>query len=68
MRQQLPDESDAENIYAYAGKDNIEECEKLGVMDCIECGCCSYECPGRLNLVQTFRAVKDRVRAARAAK
>ncbi len=48
-------------INMYANKGKLDECEKYRVMDCIECGCCSYTCPGRLHLVQTFRKVKQAI-------
>ena len=34
---------------------------------CIECGACTYICPGRLHLVQAFRAGKQKINNARAA-
>jgi len=40
----------------YAGFENA-----LG-MNCMECGCCSYSCPGKLHLVQTVREGKRSVR------
>ena len=33
----------------------------------MECGACSYICPGRLHLVQTFRTGKQKINNARAA-
>ena len=42
--------------------DNIESAKKFGLMDCIECGCCSYVCPGNVKLVQRFRMGKQIVR------
>jgi len=54
-------------IYAYERKGRLDECEKLNVMDCMECGCCSYECPGRLHLTQSFRNAKAQINAARRA-
>jgi electron transport complex protein RnfC len=38
--------------------------EKLGVMTCMECGCCSYVCPAKLPNVQSMRLAKDAVRKA----
>jgi electron transport complex protein RnfC len=35
---------------------------KAGLMDCIECGSCSYVCPARIKLVQRFRVGKQRLR------
>ncbi|WP_412316407.1 hypothetical protein [Intestinimonas butyriciproducens] len=31
----------------YASKNRLEELEAANVFDCIECGSCSYICPGR---------------------
>ena len=49
-----------------ADKGRWGEAEALHVMDCIECGCCSYICPARLPLVQTFRMTKAAMRGERA--
>ena len=43
-------------------KSQWDEVEALRVMDCIECGCCSYICPGRIPLVQSFRTAKAAIR------
>ncbi|MDR2245605.1 MAG: electron transport complex subunit RsxC [Treponema sp.] len=37
-----------------------------GLMDCIECGSCSYVCPARIKLVQRFRIGKQRLRVRQA--
>ena len=42
--------------------DNLEGAKKFGLMDCIECGCCSYTCPANVRLVQRFRLGKAYVR------
>lgn len=49
------------HMYAKAGK--LDECEKRNLLDCIECGCCSYICPGRIHLVQSFRTAKQELLA-----
>jgi electron transport complex protein RnfC len=36
------------------------------LMDCFECGCCSFVCPSHIPLVQQFRVAKAAVRKARA--
>jgi len=33
-----------------------------GLLDCIECGSCTYGCPARIKLVQRFRVGKQRLR------
>jgi len=35
---------------------------KAGLMDCMECGCCTYVCPARIKLVQRFRVGKQRLK------
>ncbi|MDR1444591.1 MAG: electron transport complex subunit RsxC [Treponema sp.] len=37
-----------------------------GLLDCIECGSCTYVCPARIKLVQRFRVGKQRLRARQA--
>jgi electron transport complex protein RnfC len=37
-----------------------------GLVDCIECGSCTYVCPARIKLVQRFRVGKQRLRARQA--
>lgn len=46
----------------YAKKGEWRETETLRIMDCMECGCCQYICPGRIPLVQQFRTAKFEVR------
>jgi electron transport complex protein RnfC len=41
--------------------------ESTNVMDCIECGCCSYVCPSRRPLVQHFKRAKSEIAAQRRA-
>ncbi|NOZ61525.1 MAG: electron transport complex subunit RsxC [Calditrichaeota bacterium] len=38
--------------------DNFEEAHKLGVLDCIECGSCSFVCPSRIRHVHLFKYAK----------
>lgn len=35
---------------------------ELDGMECIECGCCSYICPSKIRLTQSFRETKRNVR------
>lgn len=53
-------------LYRYAACGRVEELERLHLMDCVECGCCSFACPGKLPLVEQFRAGKAMLRAAKA--
>ena len=41
---------------------DLDEALAAGLLDCIECGTCSYMCPGRIKLTQRFRAGKQRLR------
>lgn len=43
-----------------------EEMEENHVMDCFECGCCSYVCPSAIPLVQSFRVGKSIIREKKA--
>lgn len=43
-----------------------EEMEENHVMDCFECGACSYVCPSGIPLVQSFRVGKAMIRERRA--
>ena len=43
---------------------DIQEMLKSNMMDCIECGCCAYTCPGCVPLVLAFRAAKHRIKEA----
>jgi electron transport complex protein RnfC len=40
-----------------------KEAEAIGLLDCVECGTCSYVCPSRIQLVQRFRVGKQTLRA-----
>ena len=43
--------------------DDMDSCEKYYVTACIECGCCSFGCPSKRNLVQNIRLAKRSVMA-----
>lgn len=42
---------------------DLAEAESIGILDCIECGTCSFVCPAHIQLVQRFRVGKQLVRA-----
>ena len=44
----------------------IQKMEEYHVMDCFECGSCSFGCPGRLPLTHTFKLGKALLNANRA--
>ena len=49
------------HLQQYAAKDDMDSCEKYNVTACVECGCCSYGCPSKRQLVQTIRIAKRKV-------
>ena len=58
-------------MYQYASKGMVEELNAAHIMDCMECGACSYICPARMHLTHMFKTgkqlVKDKAAADRAA-
>ncbi|MDR1251845.1 MAG: electron transport complex subunit RsxC [Treponema sp.] len=42
--------------------EDLDYAVKAGLIDCIECGSCTYVCPARIKLVQRFRIGKQRLR------
>jgi len=48
-----------------AWTENIRELENRGVMECLECGCCAYVCPSKVNLVHHLIFGKSLVRAGK---
>lgn len=52
-------------FYLNFEKGRYDECERLNILDCMECGACTYICPGKLPLVQSIRAGKAKVLASR---
>jgi len=49
----------------YAELERFEDAEKIGLMDCMECGSCSYVCPSKRPLVHLIRYAKVDVMARR---
>ena len=45
---------------------DLERFEAIGGLECIECGCCTYVCPAKRPLTQTFKLAKAEIRAAKA--
>ena len=45
---------------------DLDYAVKAGLLDCIECGSCTYICPARIKLVQRFRVGKQRLRMRQA--
>lgn len=46
-------------------RQDTESLEQFYVMDCIECGCCTYSCPAKRYLTQSIRNGKTLVRCER---
>ncbi|MGP1455351.1 MAG: electron transport complex subunit RsxC [Treponema sp.] len=44
---------------------NLETAVRCGLMDCVECGACSFICPARIKLVQRFKVGKQILRDAK---
>jgi Na+-transporting NADH:ubiquinone oxidoreductase subunit A len=38
--------------------DEVEEYLAHGLLDCVECGLCTYVCPSKIELAETFQATK----------
>ena len=53
-------------MYMYVKKGDYKKMEEYHVMDCFECGSCSWGCPGRLPLTHTFKVGKAMLNAKRA--
>lgn len=49
-------------FHRYAGSGNLAQLERYRIMDCIECGCCAYVCPGKVPLVASIREGKKMVK------
>lgn len=43
----------------------FERAEEFNVMDCIECGCCAFECPAHIPLVHLAKYAKAEIQARR---
>jgi len=42
-----------------------DEAEKANVLDCFECGCCTYVCPARRPIVQMVKLAKAELAKAK---
>ena len=51
-------------LYRYVNAKRLDQLERLNLMDCMECGSCAFTCPGKLPLVERFRAGKKLLREA----
>jgi electron transport complex protein RnfC len=48
-------------LSSFAEMVKLEEAEEFGILNCIECGSCSYVCPSNIPLVQWIRVGKLQV-------
>ena len=59
------------NFFAYISRaveaNDIAMAESFGVMNCLECGACSFSCPAYRDVTQFCRRAKASLRAAAAA-
>ena len=63
----LRENEDFKQQYARAKEIQLERmADEFHLLDCFECGACSYVCPAHIPLVQRFRAAKGLVRKRRA--
>ena len=51
-------------LYRFTNAQQLNELNRLNLMDCMECGSCAFTCPGKLPLVETFRKGKKMLREA----
>ena len=49
-------------IASFVQHDDMKNAEKYGAMSCVECGSCSYNCPGKVEIVQYIRVAKNYIR------
>ena len=48
-------------LASFAKRGDLEKCKQLDILGCVECGSCSYDCPGDVPIVQTIRAAKGKI-------
>lgn len=49
---------------AYRHQD-LQTAEQLGVLNCLECGACSFICPSKIDLLKDIRAIKNQIMEAK---
>lgn len=52
-------------LNSYARIDDMETCMKYNIMDCIECGVCSFTCPCSNHITQRIKLAKRKIAASR---
>lgn len=48
-------------IYKYVQNKQFDKAKEFGILDCIECGCCAYDCPAKIPLVHYLKYGKNEV-------
>ena len=48
-------------LMKFSQYNHLKEAEDWGILDCVECGCCQYECPAKIPLVHWIRLGKNSV-------
>jgi electron transport complex protein RnfC len=46
------------NLHFHTCSRDLDSLARLGLLDCIECGCCDYVCPSQIPLMHRFRNMK----------
>ena len=49
----------------FSSHEKYDMCENINCMSCVECGCCTYNCPGNVPIVQYIRKAKVAVNEKR---
>ena len=47
---------------AFSAKAEYDRCAEFIAMSCVECGCCTFTCPGNVHIVQHIRVAKGKLR------
>ena len=48
-------------LMKFARYEQLQKAEDWGILDCVECGCCQFECPAKIPLVHWIRQGKNSV-------
>lgn len=48
-------------LHWHGNRQDSDELDRLGLFDCIECGCCDLACPSRIALTEQFRVDKRKL-------
>lgn len=48
-------------LVAFANDGQLDKCKQFDILGCVECGSCSFDCPGDVPIVQTIKAAKGKI-------